>query len=303
MRPAERVTTIREIAAALSPGEWGDIDLVLKEFGFPTTESWNETSAEYVRTMVARGSDDDLRELHGFLYSQAPSQKQPGTDAKLWRNMFLEGRAFRLFISHTHQHKVDVAALKTALVRHGVIGFVAHEDIEPAAEWQQKIEQALRSCDALLAYLTDDFIESKWTDQEVGVAFGAEKLVVPVRMGVDPYGLIGKLQGVQGVGRDPAALATEIVEIIRTNILSRQTYAEVLVDRLCHAYSYGNARASFHEVAKIPKSLWTSEMAASAREAAARNRELIDGFVGSTTVARAILDLLDAMAPDVPSTA
>src|SRR5437588_391310 len=111
MQPAERVKTIREIAAALSPGEWGDIDLVLKEFGFPTTESWNDTPAEYVRAMVGSGSDDNLRELHGFLYSEAPSQKQPGSDSRLWRNMFLEGRAFRLFLSHTHQHKVEVAAL------------------------------------------------------------------------------------------------------------------------------------------------------------------------------------------------
>jgi len=76
MDPGERVTIIREIAASLSPAEWGEIDLVLREFGFSTQDAWSGTEADYVREMVSRGAEDDLRRLHAFLYS-APEPGAP----------------------------------------------------------------------------------------------------------------------------------------------------------------------------------------------------------------------------------
>ncbi len=74
MRPAERVSTIREIVAALAPGDWGDIDLVLKEFGFPWQDTWNDSQEAYIRAMVDEASDDALQELHAFLYSSGPKE-------------------------------------------------------------------------------------------------------------------------------------------------------------------------------------------------------------------------------------
>ena len=52
--------------------------------------------------------------------------------------------------------------------------------------------------DALAAILTPGFNESKWTDQEVGVAVGRGSLIIPIRKGMNPYGFIGKYQGMQG---------------------------------------------------------------------------------------------------------
>jgi hypothetical protein len=47
----------------------------------------------------------------------------------------------------------------------GVSAFVAHENIEPT-KWQDEIEKALLSMNALAAILMPGFHESKWTDQE-----------------------------------------------------------------------------------------------------------------------------------------
>jgi len=55
--------------------------------------------------------------------------------------------------------------------------------------------------DALLALLTPGSNESKWTDQEVGVAVGRRVPVIPIRIGIDPYGLIGKYQAVREQGK------------------------------------------------------------------------------------------------------
>src|SRR5262249_54560409 len=95
--------------------------------------------------------------------------------------------------------------------------FVAHEDIEPSLEWQDVIEEALKTCGAMVAWLTPDFPTSDWTDQEIGYCLARETLVIPVRVGLDPYGFVGKYQGLQGVPTaegDPFAISTAIVEVL-----------------------------------------------------------------------------------------
>lgn len=93
---------------------------------------------------------------------------------------------FRLFISHLSENKLSATKLKAALEPLGISAFVAHEDIKPTAEWQDEIERALFSMDALAAILSEGFEKSKWTDQEIGVALGRNVLVLPIRYGIDP---------------------------------------------------------------------------------------------------------------------
>jgi hypothetical protein len=48
--------------------------------------------------------------------------------------------------------------------------------------------------DAFVALMTQEFHDSLWTDQEVGVAFGRGVPIIAVKLGKDPYGFIGKFQ-------------------------------------------------------------------------------------------------------------
>jgi hypothetical protein len=104
----------------------------------------------------------------------------------------------RVFLSHKATVKVQTSQLKQSFARCGIGAFVAHEDIEPTQEWQREIERALFSMDALVALLTPDYHDSNWTDQEVGVAIGRGVPLIAVRLGLDPYGLMGKGQGLGG---------------------------------------------------------------------------------------------------------
>ena len=105
----------------------------------------------------------------------------------------------RAFLSHKSSHKEKVSELKTALDKNcGISAFVAHEDIEPTTDWAKVIRKALRSMDTLVALLTNDFYESKWTDQEAGFAIGRNKPVLAIRLGQDPKGLMGMQQGIGG---------------------------------------------------------------------------------------------------------
>jgi hypothetical protein len=104
---------------------------------------------------------------------------------------------FRLFLSHKSEVKKKAADLKEKLSLFGVCAFVAHEDIVPTKEWQYEIEAALESMDAFVALLTKDFHDSEWTDQEVGYAVARSIPMISVKLGRDPYGFIGKFQGLR----------------------------------------------------------------------------------------------------------
>ena len=106
--------------------------------------------------------------------------------------------ALRAFISHKAEVKAFATGLQKCLLHNGIASFVAHEDVEPTDEWQVQIMRALFSMDVLIALLTEEFGNSNWTDQEVGTAIGRNVLVIPVKIGRDPYGFIGKYQAVPG---------------------------------------------------------------------------------------------------------
>src|SRR2546425_3622997 len=63
---------------------------------------------------------------------------------------------FRLFITHVATRKIEAHELKRHLEPFYVSCFVAHDDIEPTREWEDEIEEALRTMDALAALLSPD---------------------------------------------------------------------------------------------------------------------------------------------------
>lgn len=104
------------------------------------------------------------------------------------------GEGYRVFLSHKAEVKQEAAQLKERIELFGVSAFVAHTDIHPTKEWQDEIENALASMDAFVAILTEGFHDSLWTDQEVGYALGRGVPMIAVKLGLAPYGFIGRFQ-------------------------------------------------------------------------------------------------------------
>jgi hypothetical protein len=180
----------------------------------------------------------------------------------LWRT-----DRIRLFLSHTSAHKQQVGELAEELNRYAFSCFVAHDEIELSREWQDVIELALRSCDVLVAYVTPDFNQSQWTEQEVGWALGRELVVVPLRVGIDPYGFFGAYQALRIRPEDSAwHSATAISRTISLAIFGIQRpgarrllprMTETAIDAFCSSRSYESARRRFEIIRHIPKESWT----------------------------------------------
>ncbi|MFB3789307.1 MAG: toll/interleukin-1 receptor domain-containing protein [bacterium] len=155
----------------------------------------------------------------------------PNIEKRIWGN-----RGYRLFLSHTHENKITASDLKKQLEIFGISCFVAHIDIHPTQEWQNEIKNALLSMDAFIALLTDDFHSSYWTDQEVGFAFARNVPIVCLKMGIDPYGFIGKFQALT---YSPESALQEIVKIFIQNDRMLNEYITAI--QHCNCYDDGNA--------------------------------------------------------------
>lgn len=158
---------------------------------------------------------------------------------------------FRLFISHTSKHATFCSTLKLHLINESVSGFVAHSDIEPTAEWQSTIEYALNTCDALVALVSQDFIRSKWCDQEVGYAFGRGILVVPVTLDTDLYGFIGKYQGFKGTGKTAEQITAGLEKILMKNVKTSARMIEVLVGKFENSDTFHEAKENIKRLSKL----------------------------------------------------
>jgi hypothetical protein len=185
---------------------------------------------------------------------------------------FWAPQRFRLFISHVTSFKVRAAALRQDLLKYHISGFVAHETIDPGELWQREIEAALRSMEAFAALLTPDFHASKWTDQEIGWALGVGAYVLPIRRGADPYGFIGEVQGIQGVGKTVSQVADEVFATFLRHGSTRDPMLEALVAGFERSTSATEAR---HSLTLIERAGVIPDFLATRVEVAAANSEPI----------------------------
>ncbi len=236
MKPSERIHLIKETSAALGKENWSIIDLTLKQFKLPWTDEWRgDNRDDYVMDMINNASDQSLVELakHLGVVTELESSEQPA---------FWSPEQPRIFLSHLASEKIAVKNIKIELVKYGFACFIAHEDIEPTKDWQKEIEIALTTMDALVAFLTPGFNESKWTDQEIGVAIGRKVPIVPLKVGIDPYGFIGKYQALQAKDRIPKDIAKEIIELLAAKPQIAFKISNALVGCLESSSSWAEAK-------------------------------------------------------------
>lgn len=222
-------------------------------------------SSEHITGVTIRSSSD-LQFSNGKLQ---PSKQDP-------LPQFWDKDRFRVFISHPHIIKNYALQLKLGLIKYHISSFVAHEDIEPTKEWQLEIEKALGTMEAIVALISPDFSSSKWCDQEVGIGIGLNRLVVPVRLGLDPYGFFGKYQGLAAQKKTAEELASEIFTIIVKHDLTRIRMASVLVDRLEASNTFAESKTLIDHLERAPSI--TSDMASKMRQAVINNAQVRDSF-------------------------
>lgn len=269
MHPSERIKHIKSISSELSKEEWSLLDLTLKQFGLPWTDQWSGDKENYVIEMLSGAEDAPLLELakHLGVASQLETAQEPA---------FWSSNEARIFLSHLASMKVEVLELRDELAKYGITAFLAHEDIEPTKDWQTEIESALSTMDGLIAFLAPGFKESNWCDQEVGVAIGRQLPIISVRLGLDPYGFIGKYQALQGIGKDKSILAKELFEILFVSSTIGPKITGALVQQLANSFSFDESKRLINLINK--SSYLNSKHVAAMKKAAKNNSQVFSSW-------------------------
>jgi TIR domain len=273
MRRGDRIELLKKLADRLSADDysWDDRRLVLYQFGFSVTspDDWEGTARAYAIWHLEDVNDETLVELDEYLFGG--SSRDVLDPAILpW-----ESGTFRLFISHTSANAELAGKLRGYFAPWRVDAFVAHSTIEPTREWERVIEAALSSCHALTALVSDDFVASRWCDQEVGYCLARRAPIVPVRLGVDPHGFIAKFQAARVEHPHTAPwIADGIFRALARHAALRELMVAPVVHRFAATTNFDGARANFPLLDEIPSELWTRDLVELTERAIEDNSQL-----------------------------
>lgn len=117
-----------------------------------------------------------------------------------------------IFVSHRSADNAEAGELKDWLARQGherlFLDFDPADGIPAGVDWEQRLYQELRRCQALLIVLTPAWLESKWCGSELAIAREKGKAVFVVRVKPCPGGpLIPAIQEVDLTRDREAGLA------------------------------------------------------------------------------------------------
>lgn len=271
---SQRVSIIEKLAEHLDDKDYTTIDMTLSQFSFPTTDAWSGTKMGYIIEMIGGSDDEDLIELaehYGIEGAGFNNSEKAIMEPACWE----EGK-LRVFISHLSAEKKQASAIKDYLSGFGLTGFVAHSDIQPTAEWQAEIENALATCELLVALIHPKFIESQWCDQEIGYALGRGIPVFTVRCGADPYGFVSRFQAFNGNDKTVPEISNELFQaaLVHKKLSSRM--ASVLVDMFVNSGSYAVAKSRIGYLENLK--VWDQSYSTRILKAADENGQIRDSW-------------------------
>ncbi len=178
---------------------------------------------------------------------------------------------FRLFISHRDCHKEAAKNLADALEPYGISAFVAHDTIEPMSTWQEEIIKGLETMEVMLAFITDDFHDSSWTNQEVGFAHARNIPVVPLKLQAkDPEGFISNQQALRGDLNKPTMSISELYKVLAEKLGNKDRLQGALITAFVESSCFNETIERFKCLDKVANDISEDEVS-----------RIIDGFANN----------------------
>jgi len=189
-------------------------------------------------------------ETNSICRKAIPPSKLPHIDpeqVKIWKPGYI-----RLFISHRDKYKREASQVAELLEEHGISCFVAHDSIEPLSKWRDEIWNGLFTMEVFLAFLTDDFSDSKWTDQEIGIALGRGIPTISLKLQNKlPYGFIYDDQAIKGNFENLKEVSDLIFETISEKIDSKDRMKEAAIESFSTSISFDETITRFNRLKKF----------------------------------------------------
>ncbi len=147
-----------------------------------------------------------------------------------------------IFLSHSNMQKELAGKLKRGIedvIKCDV--FLAHDDLEGGEIWAEGLRERIKNCDYFLVLLSEEYHDSDYTDQETGIAYAYDRLMIPISIdGTIPYGFMNKYQPIKVSKLDKNAIREIAKQIISKDIPINERI-DHYIQLLKNAYSFNNA--------------------------------------------------------------
>lgn len=182
-----RIKLIKDIAAKLIAYDLKSINIVFKAFNIPTLNTIDGLIYEYAIEQMNKSEFAVFIELAEFLYIEENNYLL-GSNNYNWKDGY-----FKIYISHLNSNKLIAISLKKSLEKYAINAFLPKLNNHSIVKDQNRNEIALKTCDSLIALVSNGFHSSYSANQEIGVGIGRDISILSVQMtNYKPYGMITK---------------------------------------------------------------------------------------------------------------
>lgn len=151
------------------------------------------------------------------------------------------GAVADVFMSYSRRDREAVVRIVEALRARGKTVWVDLDDIIPSSKWMAEIRIAIAGCDTVIAAISPDSVASPVCQEEVGIALGLPKRLVPIVVRETPAGTVPPavaelsylfftpLPGEAALDEQRFQAAVDrLVEVLETDIEAVHTHSEIL---------------------------------------------------------------------------
>jgi hypothetical protein len=156
----------------------------------------------------------------------------------------------KIFISYLTKEKHLAGEVKSLLDDKGFETSLAHEDIAPTAIWRNSIYEHLTGCDIMLPLLTEGISKSIWCNQEIGIALGLEKLIIPIKIDKNPEGFLSQYQALK-FPRDSKFPFDKLYGVIANDKKMGSLFRDFLIKVLEDSSSFIDAHRNAEKILKV----------------------------------------------------
>ena len=137
--------------------------------------------------------------------------------------------SFSAFISYSTRDLADANALRDWVAVAGATPFLAEYSVAPGRPLAADILAAIRGCDLFLLIWSTSARESEWVPQEVGIARGAGKPILPIVLepGLELPGFLRDLKYL-AVYRDPTSSVKWLHQHVAARVKEKADTAVVM---------------------------------------------------------------------------
>jgi TIR domain len=229
-------------------------DKIAEKFHSDINQCAQAISGEYISKVRFEVDDNDVESQNASHLSEKPFISPDSLS--IWRL-----GCIRLFISHRDKYKSQANELAELLSNYGISSFVAHDSIEPMEQWQQTILKGLETMELMLTFVTDDFHESYWTNQEIGYALARNIPVISLKLeNKDPVGFIAEKQALKGNIEDLTLLLPKLYELLAKKLSNQSRMQTALIEAFVTSPEWSETTRRFDRLSKHVTKLSDSEV-------------------------------------------